>query len=171
MALDKSYGAINARKNDIIKNAMRIDYDEFEYEGIGFDYEGMMEKVGYSMDEMREIQLSHGVGNTPLVELRNLTALARKYAPAGKGARIFVKDEAANASGSFKARRASIAVHHAKKLGYKGVIAATSGNYGAAVAAQAIFFALGFIFLQYANRYGEKNTNSTIIKNSDFAKL
>ena len=30
MALDKSYGAINARKNDIIKNAMRIDYDEFE---------------------------------------------------------------------------------------------------------------------------------------------
>ena len=65
MALDKSYEAINARKNDIIKNAMKIDYDEFEYEGIGFDYEGMMEKVGYSMEEMREIQLSHGVGNTP----------------------------------------------------------------------------------------------------------
>ena len=148
MALDKSYGAINARKNDIIKNAMRIDYDEFEYEGIGFDYEGMMEKVGYSMDEMREIQLSHGVGNTPLVELRNLTALARKYAPAGKGARIFVKDEAANASGSFKARRASIAVHHAKKLGYKGVIAATSGNYGAAVAAQAAMHGLKCIVVQ-----------------------
>ena len=148
MALDKSYGAINARKNDIIKNAMRIDYDEFEYEGIGFDYEGMMEKVGYSMDEMRDIQLSHGVGNTPLVELRNLTALARKYAPAGKGARIFVKDEAANASGSFKARRASIAVHHAKKLGYKGVIAATSGNYGAAVAAQAAMHGLKCIVVQ-----------------------
>lgn len=148
MALDKSYEAINARKNDIIKNAMKIDYDEFEYEGIGFDYEGMMEKVGYSMEEMREIQLSHGVGNTPLVELRNLTALARKYAPAGKGARIFVKDEAANASGSFKARRASIAVHHAKKLGYKGVIAATSGNYGAAVAAQAAMHGLKCIVVQ-----------------------
>ena len=64
MALDKSYGAINARKNDIIKNAMRIDYDEFEYEGIGFDYEGMMEMVGYSMDEMTEMLLSHRVGNT-----------------------------------------------------------------------------------------------------------
>ena len=29
MALDKSYSAINARKNDIIRNAMKIDYDEF----------------------------------------------------------------------------------------------------------------------------------------------
>jgi len=45
------------------------------------------------------------------------------------------------------------------------------GTINVAVAAQAIFFALGFIFLQYANRYGENNTNSTIIKNSDFAKL
>ncbi len=148
MKLDKSYGAINARKNDIIRNAMKIDYDEFEYEGIGFDYEGMMGKIGYSMDEMRKIQLSHGVGNTPLIEMRNLTALARKYAPAGKGARIFIKDEAANASGSFKARRASIAVHHAKKLGYKGVIAATSGNYGAAVAAQAAMHGLKCIVVQ-----------------------
>lgn len=148
MNLDKSYGAINARKNDIIRNAMKIDYDEFEYEGIGFDYEGMMGKIGYSMDEMRKIQLSHGVGNTPLIEMRNLTALARKYAPAGKGARIFIKDEAANASGSFKARRASIAVHHAKKLGYKGVIAATSGNYGAAVAAQAAMHGLKCIVVQ-----------------------
>lgn len=148
MALDKSYEAINARKNDIIKNAMRIDYDEFEYEGIGFDYEGMMKKVGYSMDEMRAIQLEHGVGDTPLIELKNLTALARKYAPAGKGARIFIKDEAANASGSFKARRASISVHHAKKLGYKGVIAATSGNYGAAVASQAAMHGLKCIVVQ-----------------------
>ena len=145
---DKSYAAINARKNEIIKNAMQIDYDQFELPGIGFDYEGMMKKVGYSMDEMRKIQLDHGVGNTPLIELRNLTKLARKYAPEGKGARILVKDEAANASGSFKARRASIAVHHAKKLGYKGVIAATSGNYGAAVAAQAAMHGLKCIVVQ-----------------------
>jgi len=56
----------------------------------------------------------------------------------GKGARIFIKDEAANASGYFKARRASISAYHAQKLGYKGVVAATSGNYGAAVASQAL---------------------------------
>lgn len=148
MSLDKSYAAINSRKNEIMKNAMQIDYAQFEQEGAGFDYEGMMAGVGYSIEEMRQIQLEHGVGNTPLIELRNLTALARKYAPEGKGARILVKDEAANASGSFKARRAAVAVHHAKKLGYKGVIAATSGNYGAAVAAQAAMQGLKCIIVQ-----------------------
>lgn len=148
MKLDKSYEAINARKNEIIKNAMQIDYNKFELSGIGFDYEAMMREVAYSIEEMQKIQLDHGVGNTPLIELRNLTLLARKYAPKGKGAKILVKDEAANVSGSFKARRASIAVYHAKKLGYKGVIAATSGNYGAAVAAQAAMQGLKCIVVQ-----------------------
>ncbi|HKM28819.1 MAG TPA: 2-amino-4-oxopentanoate thiolase subunit OrtB, partial [Anaerovoracaceae bacterium] len=87
-------------------------------------------------------------GNTPLIELRNITALARKYAKPGYGARIFAKDEAANASGSFKARRAACAVAHAKKLGYPGVIAATSGNYGAAVASQAAMQGLKCIIVQ-----------------------
>ena len=68
--------------------------------------------------------------------------------PKNKGARIFIKDEASNPSGSFKARRASISVHHAKKLGYKGVIAATSGNYGAAVASQASMHGLKCIIVQ-----------------------
>lgn len=148
MAKDMSYEALNARKNQIMKDAMQISYEAFEMEGIGFDYETMMHEVGYSMKEMRKIQLENGVGDTPLLELRNLTALARKYAPEGKGARIFVKDEACNASGSFKARRAAISVHQAKKLGYKGVIAATSGNYGAAVAAQAAINGLKCIVVQ-----------------------
>ncbi|MEA5096159.1 MAG: 2-amino-4-oxopentanoate thiolase subunit OrtB, partial [Sedimentibacter saalensis] len=78
----------------------------------------------------------------------NLSALARKFAPAGKGARIFIKDEASNASGSFKARRASTAVYQAKKLGYKGVVTATSGNYGAAVASQAAMHGLKCIVVQ-----------------------
>lgn len=143
-----SYEAVNARKNDIMQNAMRINYNDFEWEGIGFDYERMMQEVGYSMDEMQKIQLENAVGNTPLLEMRNLTALARKYAPDGKGARIFIKDEACNASGSFKARRAAISVHHAKRLGYKGVISATSGNYGAAVAAQAAINGLKCIVVQ-----------------------
>jgi cysteine synthase len=107
-----------------------------------------MNEAAYSLDEMREIQLDNGVGNTPLLELKNITALARKYAKPGKGARIFIKDEACNASGSFKARRASISTYHAKKLGYKGVIAATSGNYGAAVASQAMKQGLKCIIVQ-----------------------
>lgn len=148
MTKDRSYAAINSRKNEIMQAAMGIDYSKFEQAGIGFDYDQMMKEATYSMEEMERIQQEHGVGNTPLIELRNLTKLARNYSPEGKGARIFIKDEACNASGSFKARRASIAVYEAKKNGYKGVICATSGNYGAAVAAQAAMYGLNCIVVQ-----------------------
>lgn len=143
-----SYEAVMARKNDIMKVAVGIDYSKFEFGKIGFDYEGMMENVAYSMDEMIDIQKKTKVGQTPIFELHNINKLIKKYAPAGKGARIFIKDEAANASGSFKARRAAISVYHAKKMGYKGVIAATSGNYGAAVASQAAQQGLKCIIVQ-----------------------
>lgn len=142
------YNELMARKGAIMKSAVQIDYSQFESGSIAFDYEGMMEKVGYSLDEIKEIQRSTGVGDTPVYELKNLTALCRTTAQVGKGARIFLKDEAANPSGSFKARRAAISVYHAKKLGYKGVIAATSGNYGAAVASQAAMQGLKCIIVQ-----------------------
>ncbi|MTI66485.1 MAG: PLP-dependent lyase/thiolase [Firmicutes bacterium] len=148
MSKDMSYEGVIKRRNEIMKKAVRIDYDAFESEGIAFDYEEMMRKTGYSLQEIQKIQGRTGVGNTPVYELRNLTKLARKFAPKGKGARIFVKDEASNPSGSFKARRAATAVYHAKKLGYKGVIAATSGNYGAAVASQAAMAGLKCIIVQ-----------------------
>jgi len=108
----------------------------------------MMEKAGYSIEEVRKIQQETNVGNTPLIELRNLTAAARALAAPGKGARIFVKDEASNPSGSFKARRASVSCYYAAEKGYKGVIAATSGNYGAAVASQANMRNLKTIIVQ-----------------------
>lgn len=145
---DMSYDAVMGRSNEIMNTSLQIDYQEFEGDGVVFDYEAMMNQVAYSMEEMQAIQLALGVGNTPIVELKNFTKLARKYAPEGKGARIFIKDEAANASGSFKDRRASISCHHAKKLGYKGVVTATSGNYGAAVASHAAKHGLKCIVVQ-----------------------
>lgn len=148
MHKDMSYQGVMSRRNEIMKQAIGIDYSVFESGSIAFDYERMMRETGYTLEEMQNIQGSTGVGNTPLLELRNLTALVRKFAPKGKGARIFIKDEASNPSGSFKARRAANAVHHAKKLGYKGVIAATSGNYGAAVASQAAMQGLKCIIVQ-----------------------
>ena len=148
MSKDNSYKAVMSRRPEIMKSAVGIDYSQFESGSIAFDYERMMHETGYTLEEMQKIQYSTGVGNTPVLELKNLTALARKYAPEGKGARIFIKDEAANPSGSFKARRAANAVYHAKKLGYKGVIAATSGNYGAAVASQAAMEGLRCIIVQ-----------------------
>ncbi|MEQ7227756.1 2-amino-4-oxopentanoate thiolase subunit OrtB [Enterococcus avium] len=145
---DDSYQAVMARRGELMEASLQINYEEFELEGVAFDYEKMMSEAAYSMEEMIEIQRSLGVGNTPIVELKNLTKLARKYAPQGNGARIFVKDEATNASGSFKDRRAAISVYHAKKLGYEGVVTATSGNYGAAVACHAAKLGLKCIVVQ-----------------------
>ncbi|MCR5808389.1 MAG: PLP-dependent lyase/thiolase [Clostridiales bacterium] len=146
--MDNSYDAIMSRKNEIIKNAVGMDFEKFEKPGIGFDYEAMMEATGYTIDEIRRVQSMFSIGNTPLIELKNLTELARKCAPEGKGARIFIKDEASNPSGSFKARRACTSVYQAKKLGYKGVVTATSGNYGAAVACCAAMAGLKCIVVQ-----------------------
>ena len=147
---DASYLAIMARRNEIMERSVGIDYDHFEVSPLAFDYEGMMEETGYSLNEVCTIQREAGVGNTPLLELRHLTKLARRLAPPGKGARIFIKDEAANPSGSFKDRRASVSVYHAQLKGYKGVVAATSGNYGAAVASQAAQRGLKCIIIQEA---------------------
>ena len=148
MVKDKSFDAVMARKSEILMGSLGIDFSKFEKGKLAFDYEGLMESIGYSFEQMRQIQLSQGVGNTPMLELSNITALAQKYAPPGMGARIFVKDEAANPSGSFKDRRAAMAVYTAKKLGFKGVAAATSGNYGAAVASQAAKLGLNAIIVQ-----------------------
>lgn len=145
---DMSFEGVMSRRNEIMKKAVGIDYSRFESGGIAFDYELMMEEAGYSLDEMIKIQSDQAIGNTPIIELKNLTKIARMSAPKGKGARIFIKDEATNPSGSFKARRAAISVYHAKKLGYKGVVAATSGNYGAAVASQAAMHGLKCIIVQ-----------------------
>ncbi len=148
MSKDMSYEGVMARRPEIMKKAAGLDFSVYESGSIAFDYEKMMKEAGFTIEEIQKIQSEHGVGNTPIIELKNLTALARKLAPEGKGARIFIKDEASNASGSFKARRAATAVYQAKKLGYKGVVTATSGNYGAAVASQAAMHGLKCIVVQ-----------------------
>ena len=142
------YESVMARNNEIMKKAVGIDYERFSQGKIAFDYERMMSEVGYALDKIVEIQSETGVGNTPLLEMKNITKLARKLSPKGKGARIFVKDEATNPSGSYKARRASVSVYHAQEHGYDGVVAATSGNYGAAVASQAVMRGLDSIIVQ-----------------------
>ncbi|MGI6365936.1 MAG: 2-amino-4-oxopentanoate thiolase subunit OrtB [Bacillota bacterium] len=139
-----------ARSNEIMKKAVGMDYSQFARGRLAFDYQAMMTEAGYSLEEVVAIQRETGVGNTPLYELKNITELVRQTAAPGKGARIFLKDEAANPSGSFKARRAALSVYHAARHGYPGVVAATSGNYGAAVASQAAMRGLKCIVIQEA---------------------
>jgi len=143
-----SYQSVMERKEEILRRSTRFDYSRFRLGKYAFDYEAMMSAIDYSLEDIRALQLGMHVGGTPLLEMANLTSLVRRFAPKGKGARIFIKDESANPSGSFKDRRASLSVFEAKKKGFPGVVAATSGNYGAAVASQASKANLRCIVLQ-----------------------
>ncbi len=80
--------------------------------------------------EQGESPVTLGEGCTPLLDA---PALARQLGLA----RLFVKDEGLNPTGSFKARGMSAAVTRARALGVPGVVVPTAGNAGAALAAYA----------------------------------
>jgi cysteine synthase len=147
---ERSYRAVMARRDEIMKASVGLDYARYATGALAFDYERLLGDAGYDIDAVRAVQGRTAVGNTPLVELENFTALVRATAKPGKGARVFLKDEAVNPSGSFKDRRASLSVHEAKRRGYPGVAAATSGNYGAALASQAAKAGLRCVVVQEA---------------------
>jgi threonine synthase len=69
-----------------------------------------------------------GEGGTPLVRLR-------RSAP--DGVEVWLKDEAGNPTGSFKARGLSLAVNRARELGAPGVQLASAGNAALALTAYA----------------------------------
>lgn len=69
-----------------------------------------------------------GEGGTPLVRLR-------RQAP--PGVELWMKDEAQNPTGSFKARGLSLAVNRARELGAPGVELASAGNAALALTAYA----------------------------------
>ncbi|MDB4898266.1 MAG: Pyridoxal-5-phosphate-dependent protein beta subunit [Gemmatimonadetes bacterium] len=75
-----------------------------------------------------EPPISLGEGATPMHELPKL---AREVGVA----RLWVKDEGLNPTGSFKARGMSAAVTRAAALGVPGFVVPTAGNAGAALAA------------------------------------
>lgn len=148
--MSSSYADVLGRRETILKNSTGIDFARFERGPIGFDYEALMQHVDLPIERVAEIQADSAVGNTPLIELHNITELVRRTSAPGYGARIFMKDEATNPSGSFKDRRASLSAFFAKQQGFDGMIAATSGNYGAAVASQAAHYGLAAIIIQEA---------------------
>ena len=80
------------------------------------------------LDEKNRIFL--GEGDTPLLLLPRLQS--------GLGlSNLYVKDESANPTGSFKARGLAAAVSKARELGVEKVIIPTAGNAGGAMAAYA----------------------------------
>jgi len=75
-------------------------------------------------------RISIGEGFTPLLPARRLGTQVGLP-------RLYVKDEAGNPTGSFKARGMSVAVSMAKALGATDVCAPSAGNAGSALAAYA----------------------------------
>ncbi len=75
-----------------------------------------------------ERRVDLGEGATPLLRLRRTPAA---------GAELWLKDEATNPTGSFKARGLSLAVNRARELGAPGVQLASAGNAALALTAYA----------------------------------
>lgn len=72
--------------------------------------------------------VSLGEGNTPLLRL------PRVASDVGIGA-LYVKNEAANPTGSHKDRLAAVAISAARQIGVEAVTGSSTGNHGAALAA------------------------------------
>src|SRR5205809_4255233 len=75
--------------------------------------------------------ISLGEGNTPL------TYSPRLSERVGRGCEIFIKNEGANPTGSFKDRGMTVAISKAMERGTKAVICASTGNTSASAAAYA----------------------------------
>ena len=76
-----------------------------------------------------------GEGGTPLVRLRRPRELFESAS--WPDVKIWIKDEAANPTGSFKARGLSLAVNRARELGAPGLELASAGNAALALTAYA----------------------------------
>ena len=50
MALAKDYQSVMGRSNEIQKEALGLDYSDFETSPISFDYDALMKSTGYTLD-------------------------------------------------------------------------------------------------------------------------
>lgn len=75
-------------------------------------------------------RLTLGEGDTPMLKAENLGRMLGM-------SEVYVKDESANPTGSFKARGLALAVARAMELGVREFVIPTAGNAGGALAAYA----------------------------------
>ena len=70
------YAAIMAQRDEILYATSGIDYAQYATGALAFDYERLFADTGHDVASTRAVQHRTGVGETPLVELHNITALA-----------------------------------------------------------------------------------------------
>lgn len=103
------------------------------------------------VDQAHEVTL--GEGSTALLSMLRLAE--------GAGGNVWLKDESRNPTWSFKDRHAAVTVSKARELGARVILASSSGNHGAAVAAYAARAGMTAIVLTYA---GLSEAASTLIQ-------
>ncbi|MDW3646544.1 MAG: threonine synthase [Bacteroidia bacterium] len=110
-------------------------------------YEGMWRYRKLLPVEWDENIVSLGEGGSPLIPLEK---------------ELFLKDEAANPTGSFKARGLSMAISKAKELGITKCVIPTAGNAGGAMSAYCAKAGME------ANVYMPRETPKTFAKECEF---
>jgi 2-amino-4-ketopentanoate thiolase beta subunit len=141
--------AIMARKGEIMRRALGMDYAEFE-RPIAFDYEAMMAAHGYSLADIVAIQARPAWAPRPCSSCATSpTSCARTPS---RPRRAHLREGRGRQHGGLVQGPACVHEHPRGpgEKGYAGVIAATSGNYGAAVASQAARASLKCIICQEA---------------------
>lgn len=62
--MSNSYDDVMARRSDIMRRALALDYDSFQHGDLIFDYDALMSSTGYSLDDVARIQAETKVGDT-----------------------------------------------------------------------------------------------------------
>ena len=86
MSTHADYQATMAERAAIMHASMGLDYGRYVTGALAFAYERLLADTGYDVESARQVQSKTAVGNTPLVELENITELVRGLAKPGKGA-------------------------------------------------------------------------------------
>lgn len=96
-------------------------------------YTGLIERYRNRLPVSNNVRIiSMGEGNTPLIQLQNITKAI------GKTVELYVKFEGLNPTGSFKDRGMTMAVTKAVEEGSQAIICASTGNTSASAAAYAV---------------------------------
>ena len=54
--MSNSYDDVMARRSDIMRRALALDYDSFQHGDLIFDYDALMSSTGYGLDDVARIQ-------------------------------------------------------------------------------------------------------------------
>ena len=76
------YAEIMEQRAEILRASSGIDYACYTTGALAFDYEQLFADTGYDVESANAVQRRTAVGNTPLIELGNITPMLENIRPA-----------------------------------------------------------------------------------------